>query len=279
MATRKRTKTLAPKAARRSKSGKKQGRKDFAAGRLRGFLLPLFLSLCILVCLSALGFLGYRSVTASNFFNVARVTVLGTDRASKQDIERIVAAQTERSGAWNADLPEIKARLEKLTFVKSAAVSRELPNEIRISVQEQVPVAIVKTATGEYLVNEEAEILAPAERSEPTMPFAFTGWDETKSEKAGKDNLQRVKMYKKMLTDWREFDLALRVKTVNLADIRDPRVLIEDSGLPVSIAVGQDSFAEHLKKGISAIVGKGSTFEGVELAGANMILTPRKRSQ
>lgn len=278
MATRKRSKTLAPKAARRSKAAKRSGTTG-GSGRLKGFFLPFFLSFCILVCLSALGFLGYRTVTASDFFGVARVTVSGTERASRRDIERIAAAQAERSGVWNADLAEIKARLERLTFVKSASVARALPNELRVSIQEQVPVAIVRTSAGAFLVNDEAAILAPAENSEASMPFAMTGWDEIKSEKAGKDNVQRIKMYRKILTEWREFDLASRVTSVNLADIRDPRAFTEDSGLQVSISVGQENFAEHLKKGIGAIVGKGGTFEGVELMGANMILTPRKKTQ
>jgi cell division septal protein FtsQ len=278
MATRKRSKTLAPKAAKRSKSAKR-GAKVGSSYRFKGFFLPLFLSFCILVCLSALGILGYRTVTASNFFSVGRVSVVGTNRASRDDIERIAATQAERSGAWNADLDEIKARLEKLAFVRSASVSRALPNELRISISEHLPVAVVQTARGEFLVNEEAEILAPAETKDESMPFAMTGWDEAKSEKATKDNIQRIKIYRKMLTEWREFDLASRVNTVDLADIRDPRAFTEDSGLKVSIAVGPDNFAEHLKKGISAIVGKGGTFEGVELVGANMILTPRQRSK
>jgi cell division septal protein FtsQ len=247
--------------------------------RFKGFFLPLFLSFCILVCLSALGILGYRTVTASNFFSVGRVSVVGTQRASRDDIERIAATQAERSGAWNADLDEIKARLEKLAFVRSASVSRALPNELRVSISEHLPVAVVQTAGGEFLVNEEAQILAPAESKEESMPFTMTGWDEAKSEKATKDNIQRIKIYRKMLTEWREFDLASRINTVDLGDLRDPRAFTEDSGLKVSIAVGQDNFAEHLKKGISAIVGKGGTFEGVELVGANMILTPRQRSK
>src|SRR3546814_4579322 len=57
----------------------------------------LFLSFCILVCLAVLGFLGFQSVTASPFFDVSEIEVRGTDRASKQDIERIVSTQIGRA--------------------------------------------------------------------------------------------------------------------------------------------------------------------------------------
>ncbi|MEO8649459.1 MAG: FtsQ-type POTRA domain-containing protein [Acidobacteriota bacterium] len=247
-----------------------------STGRGAGFVLPLFLSFCILVCLSALGFLGYRTVTASTFFNVTAVEVVGTERSSKADIEKIIVAQTERSGVWNADLAELKARIEKLPFVKSAAVSRVLPNGLRISVFEREPLVVVRLAGGDFLVDGEARILARAEKEEPGMPFFMTGWDEEKSEKADRENLERVKMYGKMLVEWKEFDLAARVTAVNLSDLREPRAVTQDSGAAVSIGVGRDNFAEHLRRGIGAIVGKGETFEAVDLVGSNMILAPRK---
>ncbi|HEV8591325.1 MAG TPA: FtsQ-type POTRA domain-containing protein, partial [Pyrinomonadaceae bacterium] len=238
--------------------------------------LPFFLSFCILICLGALGFIGYRTVTASDFFHVAKVDVRGTTRSSRPDIERIVNIQTERSGVWNADLPDLRAKIEKLPFVKSVAVSRVLPNGIRVVVFEHVPQAIVRTNGGDYLVNEEGTILARAEQGERDLPFVMMGWDETKSEKAGKDNLERLKTYRKMLAEWQQFDLASRVRFVDLSNLREPRAVTEDSGLAVSIELGKEDFGEHLKRGINAIVGKGNVFQAVNLVGQNMILEPRQ---
>jgi len=245
-------------------------------GRLRSFALPLFLSFCIIVCLGALGFLGYQTVTASDFFNVAKIDVRGTERASAVDIRRTVEMQTEKSGVWNADLPGIKEKLEKLQWVKSAAVSRVLPNGIRVQVFERIPQALVKTNEGNILVDGDGSIIAPAREKEAELPFVMTGWNHVKSEAAGKENLERVRMYQKMLSEWKEFNLSSRVMAVNLEDIREPRAFIEDSGTVVSIALGRDRFGEYLKRGINAIVGKGETFEAVNLVGQNMILAPRK---
>jgi cell division septal protein FtsQ len=245
-------------------------------GRFGNFVLPFFLSFCILICLGALGFIGYRTVTASDFFHVAKVDVRGTTRSSRPDIERIVNIQTERSGVWNADLPDLRAKIEKLPFVKSVAVSRVLPNGIRVVVFEHVPQAIVRTNGGDYLVNEEGTILARAEQGERDLPFVMMGWDETKSEKAGKDNLERLKTYRKMLAEWQQFDLASRVHFVDLSNLREPRAVTEDSGLAVSIELGKEDFGEHLKRGINAIVGKGNVFQAVNLVGQNMILEPRQ---
>jgi cell division protein FtsQ len=244
--------------------------------RAANFFLPVFLSFCILVCLAAMGFLGFQSVTASSFFNVASIEVRGTERAPKDDIERIVSTQTEKSGSWYADLPEIKSSIEKLPFVKSAAVSRVLPDGVRVTVVERVPQAVVKLDRGNFLVDEEGSVLGPAAAEEAGLPFVMIGWDMSKSENADKENVERVKLYQKMLGEWRQFDLASRVLQVNLADMREPKAVLEDSGETVSIAVGRSDFGEHLKRGIGAIVGKGQTFEAVNLVGTNMILAPRK---
>ncbi len=246
---------------------------------VRNVILPILLSVCILICLGALGFLGYQTVTASDFFDVASIDVTGTDRASASDLRRIVEMQTERSGVWNADLPLIKEKLEKVQFVRSAAVSRVLPNGIRINVFERVPQAIVQTGQGKMLVDADGSIIAPAREKETELPFMITGWNEAKSEAAGKENLERVKIYQKMLSEWGEFSLSSRVLSVNMEDMREPRALIEDSGTVVSITLVKDRLGDSLKRGINAIVGKGEMFEAVNLVGQNMILAPRKSVQ
>jgi cell division septal protein FtsQ len=265
------------KVSRQSSAAARRSARSGGSGRVRNFVLPVFLSFCIVICLGALGFLGYQTVTASNFFNVEKVDVRGTDRASSGDIRRIVEMQTERSGVWKADLAEIKEKLERVQWVRSAAVSRVLPNRITVQIFERIPHAAVRTNGGPVLVDAEGFVIAPAREKEPEFPFAMTGWNEAKSEAALKENLERVKMYRKMLADWKEFNLSSRVVMVDLADLREPRAMVEDSGTTVSIALGREKFGEHLKRGINAIVGKGDMFEAVNLVGTNMVLAPRAK--
>jgi cell division septal protein FtsQ len=266
-------KTTKPVTKRRSAKSRSSSKNSVSG---RNFVLPFFLSFCILICLGALGFLGYRTVTASDFFDVTLIEVSGTERASKKDIERIVGSQSGQAGVWNADLALIKQKIEKVPFVKSAAVSRILPNGLRVDILEREPRAIVRLGSGDFLVDGDGEILSSVEGNEQSLPFPIVGWDETKSERALKENIERVKLYQKMLGEWQDSDLANRVQMVNLSDLREPRAITEDSGTTVSIAVGRENFGQHLSSGIKAIVGKGSTFEAVNLVGQNMILAPRK---
>jgi hypothetical protein len=105
------------------------------------------------------------------------------------------------------------------------------------------------------------------------------GWDTEKSDRAARENAERLKIYEKMLADWRDYDLAVRVKSVDLSNLREPRANLEDSGYPVSIMVGRDNFGRRLSDGIKAIVGKGEIFEGVELMGPNMKLVERRQKR
>jgi cell division septal protein FtsQ len=238
-------------------------------------VLPYFLSFCLVVCIGAIVALGYSSATASGFFKVVSVEVNGVERASKTEVESIVLSETERTGSWNADLDSIKARVEKLAFVRSASVSRVLPNGVRVAIIEKQPAALVDLPSGPTLVDENGAVIAASIKPEPELPFAITGWEEAKTLQAEKDNKQRVKLYQAMVSEWRRADLLGRVKSVNTKDLRELIVLSEDSGNRVAISVGRENFGENLKNGLMAITGKGETFEGVTLSGSNMRLMPR----
>ena len=275
-------KTKSGKTVRTKRPVKKQQRKSGSIGAAsRAFgriILPFVICVCLVVCLGALSYLGYQKVAASDFFNVRRVEVAGVERASKANIETIVRTETERTGVWRSDLAQVRADVEKIPFVKAASVTKLLPDGIRVQIVEKQPVALVNRNGQNYLVDAEGEILAPAESSEPLLPFAIAGWDETKTEKAIKDNLERVKMYQKMVADWKSGSLLPRVELVNLTDLREPRAIVADSGTTVSIDVGRENFAQNLSNGIKAIVGKGEMFAGVDLVGSNMVLAPRKQN-
>ncbi len=247
--------------------------------RLGGGIVPIVLSVAILACLGIVFLLTYETIGASNFFRLKNVKVTGTDRASSGDIEKIVTANAEKPGVWNADLLAIKQKIENVTFVKTAAVSRRLPSGLNVTVTERVPVAIVRLNGGDFLADGEGVILAPAKADEKNIPFALLGWSEEKSEKAAKENAERLKMYQKMLAEWKDYDLAKRVKQVDISDLREPTATLEDSGMPVTIMLTRDNFGKQLSDGIKAIVGKGAMFEGVNLVGQNLVLVPRKTTK
>lgn len=242
------------------------------SGNLANFLIPLVFIIGIIFCLGFLMFMGYRTVTASSFFEVKKIEIRGLGRTPREEVEKIVGAQSAKFGVWNADLKQIKDDVEKLRFIKTAVVSRVLPDGLRVSVNERVPRAVVRVGSNDYWADEDAVLLMRAEKSDANTPFVLRGWDETKSEKATRDNQERVKIYLRMLNDWQEFELAKRVSAVNLADLQSPQAIVPDSGETVTIHLPKDNFGKRLQKGLEIIVGRGREIESVNLNNQKEIL-------
>ena len=55
-----------------------------------------------------------------------------------------------------------------------------------------------------------------------------------------------------MLDEWTQFDLASRVKEVNIANPREPVAVIEDSGWAISVILWCDSAGKSFKTAIEA---------------------------
>jgi cell division septal protein FtsQ len=276
MAPRKRPITVGKTSAAAKRPRKRTAvKRSGEAGKFANFFVPLFFIVGILFCLGFLSLMGYRTATASSFFDVKTIDVRGITRASKDDIERIVKLQTQKSGVWNADLNEIKTDVEKLMFVKSAVVSRVLPDGLRVSVNERIPRVVVRTKSGDVWTDEDSVMLNSVAENETRPPFVLRGWDESKGEKSAKENQERVKIYLKMLNEWQDFDLASRVSSVNLADLQDPQAIVQDSGEFVTISLGKENFGKRLQKALEVVANKGTQIESIISNGQNVVLKYR----
>lgn len=266
------TKKKAPSSARPRSQSVRGIRRDAAAKKLSRWAVPMFFIVGLLIGIGFFGVIGYRTATASEFFAVRRIEVRGVDRASTDDIKRVVAANTEKTGVWLADLSSIREKIEKLPFVRSVSVSMVLPAAIRVNIVERIPAAIVRVSAGDVLVDNECVILAPASKAEPTLPFILRGWDESKTEKAPAANLLRLKMYRKMLDEANDLGISDRIKEVNFADMRDPAAVITDAGKPIVVALAKDNLGKSLKSAIEAVAGKGDRVRAVNAMGISPIL-------
>jgi cell division septal protein FtsQ len=272
-------KKTSKKTASKSKASKRPAKGRGSEPRVRQngesrftqYFLPGLISLVMLVCLVGLFVLGYRTVTASDFFQVKRVDVTGVTRSSAEDIRRIVSGQADKTGVWNTDIADLRQKIEKLPFVKFAAVSRVLPNGLKVVVTERVPIGVVKVSSGNFLIDADGELLAPPDTVDAGLMTIY-GWDETKTERATRDNAARIKLFQKMIGDWGEFGLAKRVKEVNLSDLQEPQATVEDSGSKISITLARDDLSKSLKSALEAVAGKGDRVKSVNAAGVYPVL-------
>lgn len=223
--------------------------------------------------------MGYRTATASEFFEVKKIDVRGAAHSSKSDIEKIVEAQTLRAGVWNADLGAIQEQVEKLAYVKSAAVSRVLPDGVRVNVIERVPKAVVRVEGADFWADDEGRLLGLVGEKEERPPFYIRGWDMAKTEEAVKENQLRVKTFQKMLEDWRSFDLAGRVSSVDMSDLRSPQAIVQDASGTRTIVLPKDNFAKKLQTGLENLANKGDEVGGIDVSDVSPRLIYRERAK
>ena len=246
-------------------------RRAKSPSRLANTLVPLVFIAAIFSCLVFLFLMGYRTVTASSFFDVKAIDVRGNLRVSKDDIEKIVRREAERNGVWNAELEEIKAGIEKFAYVKTAVVSRVLPSGIQVRIVERMPRATVRLSTGDVWVDDEATVLGAVGKNDARSWFVLRGWNEAKSEKAQKDNQERVRLFVKIQNEWQNAGIANRVTVLNLSDLQDAQATVEDSGETVTVSLGKEEFSRRLQKALEVIEGKGQSIESLISHGSNVV--------
>jgi len=86
---------------------------------------------------------GIWLVFFSSYLAVQGVQVTGVSQLKESDVER-AAGVPEGDPLARVDLDRIRTRVESLAAVKSADVTRQWPDEVRIAVVERKPVAVVE---------------------------------------------------------------------------------------------------------------------------------------
>jgi cell division protein FtsQ len=239
--------------------------------------VPAVFLLALIGCLVWLTAMAYQKVTASSFFDMKAVEVYGAARASQDDIKRAVQMAATKSGVWNADLGEIRVSVEKLPWVKSAVVSRVLPDGLRVRVKEDMPVAAVRPEQGElFWTDSDAEQLGPVSKDEAKSLVVIKGWDERKADGSQKLNQQRIRIYQKMMDELRISGLDKNISALNLSDLEDAQAVIARNGMSIPVSLGKDDFGKRLNDALKTLDAKDAgQIASLISRGKNVVVIPR----
>jgi len=226
------------------------------AARLRNLVdyAPLILKLSALTIVIALAFLGYRAAAAASFFQVRTVQTAGLNRSSAQAIEATVRDEVRSTGVWQADLTSLSARLEKLPWVRTAVVTRVLPDGIRVRVTERQPRVVARMSSGRLVwVDEDAVVLNELNSTDPMPAFFLRGWNEDESVTASEENRKRVAKFMELQRDWDGDHLSERVSEVNVQDLRDVRAQLAGDDSQIEIRLGSQDQAKRLRPALDTL--------------------------
>jgi cell division protein FtsQ len=92
------------------------------------------------------------------FFRVKHVEIRGTRYASPVDVAKALAIDTMRS-LWD-DTEVLERRVRALPLVREAELSRRIPSTLIVTVEENIPIALVAGAGGFRAYDEDGRALA-----------------------------------------------------------------------------------------------------------------------
>jgi cell division protein FtsQ len=203
----------------------------------------------------------YRAAASASFFQIKKIETKGASRASVDDIQATVRRDVAATGVWRADLEELSKHIERLPWVRSAIVTRVLPDGIRVRITERQPRAVVRTTAGRFIwVDDDAVYLGEMAPTDQMPSFFLRGWNEDEGGQA--ENRQRVAKLLELQRDWEGQGLSERVSEVNLQDLRDVRVQLAGDDSQIEIRLGSQEQGARLKKALTVLDAQRQTARG-----------------
>jgi cell division septal protein FtsQ len=234
-------------------------------GRLRQLInyVPTILKVGLVLTIGVLVFLGYRAAASASFFQVKNIQTRGVLRASNESILSAVRSDLNESGVWRADLEALSDHLEQLPWVRTAIVTRVLPDGIRIRITEREPKVVVRTSGGRLLwVDEDAVVLSEMLPSDQMPTFFLRGWNEEESTTVRAENKERVQRFLQLQNDCDGLGLSERVSEVNLLDVGDVRAQLSGDDSQIEVRLGAQDLGQRLKKALTVLDSQRQTSRG-----------------
>lgn len=100
----------------------------------------------------------FHEAMVQNGFKVGTILVEGRVFASRDGLKNLIDVERGDS-IYQADLDEVRSRLEGVTWVKSAVVERHLPDTVYIRLTERTPLALWQKNNKLSVVDEEGVVL------------------------------------------------------------------------------------------------------------------------
>jgi cell division protein FtsQ len=223
--------------------------------------VPTALRIGVIAIVCLLVVVVYRAAASASFFQIKTVETKGAARASVEDIQATVRRDVGSTGVWQADLQELSKHLEQLPWVRTAIVSRVLPDGIRVRITERQPRAVVRTTSGRFMwVDDDAVYLGEMAPTDQMPPFFLHGWNEDDAAQA--ENRQRVAKFLALQREWDAQGLSERVSEVNLMDLRDVRVQLAGDDARIEVRLGSQEQDARLKKALTVLDAQRQTARG-----------------
>lgn len=194
-----------------------------------------------------------RLFSRSRFFYLNGVEVHGNSRLAQEDIERLVRDHVPE-GVLRADLPLIRANLQKHELISEVEVARLLPDRVRVTIKERAPYTLARRQDDSVAAVDRNGVMFGDERlfKGLTVPPLISGLAES-GDDAAEINRQRLMLYQQLLAelDQQTPPLSARIEEVIFDENGDLRLILSGSG--IAVLVGREDFRARLNAALDVL--------------------------
>lgn len=182
----------------------------------------------------------------SGALTVTHITVTGNRRMSRGEVLSVLG---DLHGA-NMLTMSLDAGREKLLaspWVADAALRREFPGTVAVTISERQPLAIGRIKDALYLVDQQGAIIDEygPNYAELDLPI-IDGLDSSTSSNQSNSDASRAALVGRLLSDLqRRPDLVKRVSQIDVSDPRDAVIVLKDD--TALVRIGDDHFVDRLQ--------------------------------
>lgn len=94
----------------------------------------------------------------SSTFNIKNIETIGNNKITKEELISLSGIQLEEN-TFKVQIPEAQQRIKQNAYVESVIIKRELPNTIKIQIQERTPTYLLEFANAYVYINNQGYFL------------------------------------------------------------------------------------------------------------------------
>ena len=196
----------------------------------------------VLSCITCALWLLAQYVDADPRFHVHDIEVRGGKYVARMEVEKVFGADHETS-IYQIPLEQRRRELERIPWVRSATLTRVLPDRVVISVEERQPVAFLWTRRGIELIDRDGVIL----ETPPDVSWTFPVLRGVSDRETADKRRARMERFLMLTEELRlaESGFPSEISEVDLTDPADVCAVIADASGALRLHLGDEQFRDR----------------------------------
>jgi cell division protein FtsQ len=210
-------------------------------------VIVLSLALLVVLALSVRSFFLHDS--RFRIDSAASIQIVGNSQVTRPELLSVFGGDIGRN-IFFVPLAQRRAQLERLPWVAQASVMRLLPNQLRVSIVERVPVAFLRDGSAIKLVDASGVPLAMSPQMLAAKHYSFPVVTGITIGEAPDVRAARMRLYQKFIGDLNSGGarVSSQLSEVDISDPEDVRAVMPTRGGDLLVHFGETDFLQRYQR-------------------------------